>query len=132
MINWLPHIFENKSWIPWSVFAIALGGSGCYLLEDLTSDIHMMGQEVAEMNNSMTLIQKDIHSMTDDVGRIADFTKVMAESVDKMSSDFRTINHTVYRIGADTHHMARSASQVNQNVDSVMGPFRQMRSFMPF
>jgi methyl-accepting chemotaxis protein len=132
MINIIPHLAANKNWIAIGLIAIILGGSSCVILQDLVNDIHDMGEEVSSMNLSMTLIQEDIHQMTRDVERISGAIGSMSSSVDKMASSFHSINQTVYKIGAATNNMAGSAHKMHRNVDSVMGPARMMRSFMPF
>lgn len=125
---------------PAMVAFIILSAYGFYLVQSLTTDVHLLTETIANMNKSvdtnMGKISGTMENMNGQMTSLVTSTNHMTSNIVGMNDSTQNMAGTIQQMNASTQNMAASAYNMQRDVWSlnknISGPMRMFNKFSPF
>lgn len=125
---------------PAMVAFIILSAYGFYLVQSLTTDVHLLTQTIADMHKSvdvnMDKISGTMDTMNGQMTSLVSSTNQMTNNIVGMNDSTRSMAGNVQQMNASTQNMAVSTYNMQRDMWSmnknISGPMKMFNKFTPF
>lgn len=125
---------------PAMVAFIILSAYGFYLVQSLTTDVHMLTETIANMNKSvetnMDKIAGTMDNMNGQMTSLVASTSQMTHNIVGMNDSTQTMAGNIQQMNASTQNMAVSTYNIQRDMwnmnKNISGPMKMFNKFSPF